>query len=162
MTSAPTIGHGHDGCAPRPLIDAFLVATMIAFATTSLLFDRAAAMDLVAADSVDPFGRLLWQFGTAYDPLVALNPLFLRVMSGISAFVFGPFYVWAALALWRGDPRLRTPAILYAAAMLYSMALHFAVELMGDLPPTNVAVFVLVYTPYCALPIALLTRVRRA
>lgn len=145
----------------RPLLDACLVATLIAFAATSLLFDRAAALDHVAPDSTDPFGRWLWQFGTSYDPLVAQNPLFLRIMSGVSAFVFGPFYLWAARALWRGDPRLRVPALVYASTMLYSMFVHIAVELVGELPPPDLVVFALVYAPYCALPVALVARVAR-
>jgi EXPERA (EXPanded EBP superfamily) len=144
---------------PRSRFDVLLAATMLAFAVTSLLFDRAAALDLVAADSPDLFGRLLWQFGVAYDPLVAHNPLFLRVMSGVSAFGFGPFYLWGARALWRGDPRLRVPALVYASVMSYSMLVHVAVELHGELPPPDLLVFVLVYAPYCALPIALLARV---
>ncbi len=143
----------------RPLFDAFLVATMVAFAATSLLFDRAAALDHVAADSTDPFGRWLWQFGMAYDPLVAQNPLFLRVMSGISAFIYGPFYLWAARALWRGDARLRVPALVYGSTMLYSMIVHLVVELAGELPPTDLLVFALVYAPYCAFPVALVARV---
>lgn len=143
----------------RPMADAFLVATLLAFAATSLLFDRAAALDHVAPDSPDPFGRWLWQFGNAYDPLVAQNPLFLRVMSGLSAFVFGPFYLWAARALWRGDGRLRVAALVWACAMTYSMVVHVAVELWGELPPTDLLVFALVYAPYCALPVALVARV---
>lgn len=152
MTPRPALGR-------RTLFDAFLVATMVAFAATSFLFDRAAALDLVAADSPDPFGRMLWQFGTSYDPLVAQNPLFLRVMSGISAFAFGPFYLWAARALWRGDERLRIPAIVYACTMSYSMVVHVAVEFLGELPPTDTLIFALVYAPYCILPAALLARV---
>jgi hypothetical protein len=143
----------------RTTLDAMLVATMVAFAGTSFLFDRAAALDHVSPDSSDPFGRWLWWFGTNYDPLVAANPWFLRVMSGISAFVMGPFYLWAARALWRGDPRLKAPALIYAAVMLYSMVVHIAVEVWGDMPPPNLVVFTLMYAPYCALPILLVRRV---
>jgi hypothetical protein len=142
----------------RSLLDAMLVATMVAFAGTSFLFDRAAALDLVAPDSSDPFGRWLWWFGTNYDPLVAENPWFLRVMSGISAFVMGPFYLWAARALWRNDPRLRVPALVYAVAMTYSMIVHIAVELWGATPPPSLLVFTMMYLPYCALPILLVRR----
>lgn len=147
--------------APRTFADAAIVATLVGFAATSLLFDRAAALDLVAADSADPFGRWLWWFGTTYDPLVAQNPWFLRVMSGISAFVYGPFYLWAAVALWRRNATLRMPALVYASTMLYSMVVHVAVEVWGDVPPLDMLVFSLVYLPYCVLPVALVLRCRQ-
>lgn len=135
--------------------DGLVVVTLLGFAATSFLFDRAAAMDLVAPDSVDPFGRALWAYGRRFDPLVAENPLFLRVMSGISAFVFGPFYLWAARALWRGDARLVAAAPWYAAAMVYSMVVHVIVELRHDVPPPSVLAMLLIYVPYVALPLAL-------
>jgi hypothetical protein len=147
--------------APRTFADAAIIATLVGFAATSLLFDRAAALDLVARDSADPFGRMLWWFGTHYDPLVAQNPWFLRVMSGISAFVFGPFYLWAAMALWRRNASLRLPALVYASTMLYSMVVHVAVEVWGDVPPPDLVVFSLVYLPYVVLPVALALRSRR-
>ena len=90
----------------------------MAFAATSFLFDRAAAMDTVGPDSADPFGRALWMYGMRFDPLVAENPLFLRLMSGISAFVFGPFYVVLAWGLVKGRNWIRMPTIVWASAML--------------------------------------------
>ncbi len=144
----------------RGLIDALLAITLVAFALTSFGFDRAAALDLVAADSPDPFGRWLHWYGIRFDPLVAANPLFLRVMSGVSAFVFGPFYLWAARALWRGDPRLARPAEIYLALMIYSMVVHVAVELWGELPAPDRVVLALVYAPYLVVPFALVRRAR--
>jgi emopamil binding protein len=140
--------------------DALVVMTLVGFAATSFLFDRAAALDLVAPDSADPFGRALWAYGRRFDPLVAENPLFLRVMSGISAFVFGPFYLWAARALWRGDARLVVAAPWYAAAMIYSMLVHVIVELRHDVPPPSTLAMLLIYVPYVALPLALPWRAR--
>jgi EXPERA (EXPanded EBP superfamily) len=143
--------------APTPLRwpDGLVLVTLVGFAATSFLFDRAAALDLVAPDSADPFGRALWSYGQRFDPLVAENPLFLRVMSGISAFVFGPFYLWAARALWRADPRLLGVAPWYAAAMLYSMVVHIVVELRHEVPPPDTVLLLLIYLPYVALPLAL-------
>lgn len=146
----------------RSTLDALVVVTLVAFAVTSLGFDRAAAMDLVAADSPDPFGRWLYWYGLRFDPLVAANPLFLRVMSGVSAFAFGPFYLWAARALWRGDGRLRRPAEIHAALMTYSMLVHVAVELWGDLPAPDRLVLALVYAPYLLVPVVLVRRARAA
>ena len=140
--------------------DGLIIATLLSFAATSFLFDRAAAMDLVAPDSIDPFGRALHWYGVRYDPLVAENPLFLRIMSGISAFVFGPFYLWAARALWRGDARLHRASLLYGAAMIYSMVVHVLVEVWHDVSPPSPIILVGVYLPYVALPLALPRRAK--
>ena len=145
----------------RPLLDAFLVATLCAFAATSMLVDRTAALDIIGPDSADPFARAMYWYGVRYDPLVVANPLFLQVMSAISAFVFGPLYLWLARALWRRDAAIRVPALLYVVAMLYSMVVHVAVEVWGELPPPNMLVFVGVYTPYLVVPLLLAWRVRR-
>ena len=96
-----------------------------------------------------------------YDPLVVANPLFLQVMSGISAFVFGPLYFWLARGLWRRDPKVRAPALFWVVAMIYSMIVHVAVELWGELPPPNLMVFVGVYAPYVVVPLLVAWRVRR-
>lgn len=145
----------------RSLSDAFLVATLCAFAATSLLVDRTAALDIIGPESADPFARAMYWYGVRYDPLVVANPLFLQVMSAISAFVFGPLYLWLARALWRRDSAIRVPALLYSVAMLYSMIVHVAVELWGEMPPPNMLVFVGVYTPYVLVPLLLAWRVRR-
>jgi len=145
----------------RTVLDAFLVATLCAFAATSLLCDRTAALDIIAPDSADPFARAVYWYGVRYDPLVVANPLFLQVMSGISAFVFGPLYLWLARGLWRRDRSIRLPALLYVATMLYSMVVHLAAEIWGELPPPHWDVFVAVYAPYVVVPIALAWRLRR-
>lgn len=142
------------------LLDALLIATFASFALTSFLFDRTAALDIVGPDSSDPFARAVWWYGNKYDPLVAANPLFLQVMSGLSAFVFGPFYLYLCHGLWKRSPSVRVPAIAYAWTMLYSMVVHTAVELWGDLPPPNLLVFVGVYAIYGIAPALLLWRMR--
>jgi hypothetical protein len=146
--------------APRPRAgDGLLLALLLGFAATSFLFDRAAGLDRVAPDSPDPFGRAVWEYGRRFDPLVAENPLFLRVMSWLSAFVFGPIYIaLVAARLLRG----RWPAALALAwswAMLYSMVLHVALELLWPQPP-NLPVFAAVYAPYVLAPVMLLRRLK--
>lgn len=141
-------------------IDAFFVVTFASFALTSFLFDRTAALDIIGPDSADPFARAIYWYGVRYDPLVLENPLFLQVMSGISAFVFGPFYLWLVRGFVRRDERIRIPAIVYAWMMLYSMVVHLAVELWGELPPPNIPVFVGVYAIYVIAPVLLLWRMR--
>jgi hypothetical protein len=145
---------------PHRSIDLFFVATFAGFAATSLLFDRTAALDIIGPDSIDPFARALYWYAIRYDPLVVENPLFLRLMSAISAFVFGPLYIYLAHGFWRQRARIRTAGLVYGWVMVYSMVVHIVVELWGELPPPNLVVFWLVYAIYLVVPILLLWRLR--
>jgi hypothetical protein len=139
-------------------IDRLLIASLLGFCATSWLFDRAAALDWVGPDVADPFGRALWWYGQNFDPLVAENPLFLRVMSGISAFAFGALYPVLAWGIAKRRNWVRGPSIVYAAMMLYSMFVHVVVELTCDTPPPNLPVFLGTYVPYIVVPAVLAWR----
>jgi hypothetical protein len=152
---------GDDSRTPIDRIDAILVITMLAFAGTSLLFDRCAALDIIAADSADPFARAIHWYGQRYDPLVVANPLWLRIMSALSAFVYGPLYLWLAYARLRHGRWPRLAATAWAWTLLYSMVVHLAVELLGDLNPPDLVVFAGVYAPYVIAPALLLRRLGR-
>jgi hypothetical protein len=147
----------------RPLdrTDAVLAVTLLAFAATSLLFDRCAALDIIAADSADPFARAIHWYGERYDPLVVANPLWLRIMSAISAFVYGPLYLYFAWSLLRRGRWPRIAAAAWAWTLLYSMVVHLLVELFGELNPPDLVVFVGVYAPYVIAPALVLARLRR-
>ena len=131
------------------------------FAVTSFCFDRLAALDV---DFHDPnagfFATAFRSYGEAVDPLTLVNPKWLQVMSGISAFVFGPFYLVLIAAFVRGDDRIRLPAIAYVAAMVYSVVVHVTMEFVGDVPPVAVGPMLATYTPYLLLPLALAWRMR--
>ncbi len=143
------------------LWDWVLIITLLAMALAALCMDRSAALDLCSADSPDPFGRALWGYGERYDPLVSQNPHFLRVMSGVSAFVFGPLEVIIAYGIWQRRAWVRTPAFVWSVAMLYSMVVHTIIELWGDVPPPNPVIAVAAYLAYIIVPVALLWRMRR-
>lgn len=141
-------------------LDAFFVITLAAFAATSLLCDRTGALDIIGPDSSDPFARAVYWYGVRYDPLIVENPLFLQVMSGISAFVFGPIHAILSWGFARRSNRIRTLGIVWAWTMLYSMLVHIAVEIWGPLPPPQPLVFVGTYAVYAIAPILLLWRFR--
>lgn len=142
-----------------PWYDRVLVGWALLFATTSFVFDRAAAL---TSGPLDPHatgihGAFYW-YASTYDPLIALNPLWLQIVSGISAFVFGPFYLTLAFALVRRRAWIRPVALAYCVAMLYSMVLFLGVHGWGEPRPPSLAIAVGVYTPYVLFPLALLRR----
>jgi hypothetical protein len=135
--------------------DRWLVLGFLVFAATSFMVDRLAALD------VDFCGEQRMD-GQHLDPLFLANPQWLRVMSGISAWVFGPMYLLMAWAFVRGVEAIRLPAIAWAVAILYSMVVHLWMEFFGELPPPNAPLLLAIYLPYVALPCAVLWRLRSA
>lgn len=152
-------GTGTEGQPGPRAIDRALIAVALGFATTSLLFDRMAAIE---PGPIEPAtgglkGAFYW-YASTYDPLIVQNPLWLQIMSGVSAFVFGPFYLLLAYALWRRRAWIRLPALAYASVMLYSMVVFLGVHSFGEPRPPMLWLVVLVYLPYVLFPIALLAR----
>ncbi len=146
--------------ADRPS-DRWYIAGFLLFACTSILVDRLAALDVDVCAEQRMWGALCW-YGRELDPLYLANPQWLRVMSGISAWVFGPIYPWLAWGFWRGSDAVRGPAIAWAVALLYSMVVHLWMELFGDHPPPHPGWLLAIYLPYLVLPAATLWRLRSA
>jgi hypothetical protein len=141
--------------------DRYLILFFLVFACTSLFVDRLAALD-VDFCAEQPMGGALCWYGRTIDPLFLANPQWLRVMSGISAWVFGPLYLLLGWAFWRGVEAARGPALAWAVVILYSLVLHLWMEFFGDYPSPRPAVLLLVYLPYVVIPIAVILRLRDA
>lgn len=140
-------------------VDRALLVVALSFACTSALFDRMAALEPGPLEPASEGLRgFFYWWGATYDPLIALNPLWLQIVSGISAFVFGPFYVLLAYALVRRRAWIRWPAVVYAAVMLYSMVLFLGVHTFGEPRPPVMWLVGLLYAPYVLFPLALLWR----
>jgi hypothetical protein len=99
------------------------------------------AADLVNAVSrPDPESSYFWAravynayaYGT--DPLLIANPMFLRIMTAISAFLFGPFYIVLIISFIKGWNRIRPFALVYAGMIIESMIVLVGVEFAGDFP----------------------------
>jgi hypothetical protein len=98
------------------------------------------AADLVnAVMRPDPESGYFWAravynaYALGNDPLLIANPLFLRVMTAISAFLFGPFYIVLVLAFVKGKNWIRPFALVYVGMIVESMIVLLVVEFAGDL-----------------------------
>lgn len=143
----------------RPL-DLALILGFVSFAVTSGVVDRLAALDVDFCAEQSLGGSLCW-YGRNLDPLFLANPQWLRVISGVSAWVFGPLYLALAWGFWRGIDAVRAPALAWAIAISYSMVLHLWMEFFGDHPPPRPGLLMLVYLPYLLLPLLVLWRLRQ-
>jgi hypothetical protein len=138
-----------------------IVVLFLFFAFTSFCSDALGALNVDLHTSGFFTARALLAFGEACDPLLLENPLWLRFMLGVSAFVFGPMNLAIAYGLWAGKPWVRELSIVYATAILYSMIVYGGTELFGPLPPTNLALWLTANGPYAAAPAWLLVHMLR-
>lgn len=143
--------------------DWFFVIILWAFAFTSLLSDSIGALGIpITADSANPLVAGNYWYGHGTDPLFLAHPPWLRIMTFVSAFVFGPFYAVAGWAFLKGRAWIRIPSLMYTSAMLYSMTLWLGMELTGDYPVENWPKWLAFNGPYFVVPVVLAWRMRAA
>jgi hypothetical protein len=145
----------------HPLDRLFLVAFPI-FAFTSLVLEQWIVWGVDLRQATDPLGRAWKWYAETLDPLLLDRLLSIRVMFGIDAFVFGPFYLVLFYAFLRRRNWIRMPALLYGAAMFYSVVVYILMEIFSEhAAQTNLPMVLLIGAPYTAVPLLLMYRVWR-
>ena len=91
------------------------------------------AVSRPAPDSTYFWARATFElYAENTDPLLVANPEWLRAMTLLSSFLFGPFYVVLVLAFIKGWNGIRPWALLYAGMILESMFILLFVEFRGE------------------------------
>jgi hypothetical protein len=89
----------------------------------------------------------------------------MRFVTGLSAFVYGPFYLVLVYAFIKGKNRIHVPAIMYGTAIsVITGVIVFGVEFFGE-PEwrcQNPGKFLPLNLPYVLIPILLIIRMRKA
>ena len=88
----------------------------------------------------------------------------MRLVTGLSAFVYGPFYLLLAWALVKGKNWIQVPAIIYATMIsTITGVVVFGVEFFGEpeFRVLNVGKFLPLNLPYVLIPLLLLIRMRK-
>ena len=122
----------------RPLgqrgYDWIFIIVFSAFVFTSFAADLVNAVSRPDPDSGYFWARAVYNaYALGNDPLLIANPTFLRAMTAISAFLFGPFYIVLVIAFIKGKNWIRPFALLYAGMIIESMIVLLVVEFAGDL-----------------------------
>ncbi len=108
------------------------------------------------------------------DPLLIANPRFLQVGAGVSALVFGTFYVLLVYAFIAGREWIRKPSFIYTGMVVQTTFIVVMVGLAGDARLfeavcntaydytfTNVPKALAYNLPYIIVPILLTARLWR-
>jgi hypothetical protein len=148
----------------RP-IDIVFVAVFAAFTVTSLISDLLPTIGVdISHPSSNFFVNSNWWYVHDTDPLFMTPPVWMRIVTGLSAFVYMPFYVLLVIALIRGWNGIQLPSVMYATMIAgITGVIVFGVEFFGEAQwvTPNPVKFLAFNLPYVLLPILLLIRMRK-
>lgn len=146
-------------------IDVFFAIVFVLFAVTSGISDAVPTLGIeMTPDSANPLARANYWYAIDADPLFMHPPVWMRFVTGLSAFVYGPFYLVLAWALVKGKNWIQLPAVIYATMIsTITGVIVFGVEFFGEpeLRTLNPVKFLGFNLPYVLLPILLLVRMRK-
>jgi EXPERA (EXPanded EBP superfamily) len=148
----------------RP-IDAVFAVFFSIFIVTCIISDAVEGLGIPqTADSPNILAQWNYSYSSLHDPLYGHEPLWLRFISGTSAFLYLPFYVILIISLIKGWNRIQLFAVIYATMIISLTAIPiFGVEFFGgpgERTPDPVG-FLLFNGPYVLIPLILLIRMRK-
>ncbi|HJP74294.1 MAG TPA: emopamil-binding family protein [Pseudonocardiaceae bacterium] len=146
-------------------IDIFFAIVFSAFFVTSLISDL---LPTVGVNFSHPTGNFFVDSNYWYahdaDPLFMHPPAWMRIVTGLSAFGYMPFYAVLVYALLTGRNWIQLPAVIYAT-MIVSLTgiVVFGVEFFGEPQwrTPDPAKFLPFNLPYVLVPLLLLIRMRK-
>ncbi|MFO0594561.1 MAG: emopamil-binding family protein [Myxococcaceae bacterium] len=146
-------------------IDIFFAIVFVLFAVTSGISDAIPTLGIeMTPDSPNALARANYWYAIDADPLFMHPPVWMRFVTGLSAFVYGPFYLVLAWCLVKGKNWIQLPAVIYAT-MISSITgvIVFGVEFFGEpeFRTLNPVKFLSFNSPYVLLPLLLLVRMRK-
>ncbi len=148
----------------RPIDIVFLVVFSV-FIVTCIISDSVEGLGLdQVPNSPNILVRWNFNYSSHYDPLYGSHPLWLRFISGTSAFVYVLFYVLLIFALVRAWNWIQLYAVIYATMIISLTGIPiFGVEFFGPVGQRTPEplIFLLYNGPYVLFPLLLLIRMRK-
>ncbi|MBB5632414.1 hypothetical protein BKA04_000637 [Cryobacterium mesophilum] len=146
-------------------IDIFFLVIFSLFIVTSLISDLLPTLGVDFSRPSDNFfvNSNYWYAHDA-DPLFLHPPVWMRFVTGLSAFVYPVFYVLLVISIVRGWNWIQLPSVIYATAIaVITGVVVFGVEFFGEpeFQTQNPVKFLAFNLPYVLIPILLLIRMRK-
>lgn len=156
--------------------DWFFIVVFTVFIGSSFTGDIVNMVSRPDPDSDFFLARVVYHvYAGGTDPLLIANPRFLQVGAGVSALVFGTFYVLLVYCFIRGREWIRKPSFIYTGMVVQTTFIVVMVGFAGDAPLfqavcntvydytfTNVPKALAYNLPYIVVPILLTARMWRA
>jgi hypothetical protein len=134
--------------------DIFFIVAFSFFAFSSFFSDAWHALGLLEGDAFWSRANR-WYAEIAADEYFAAEHDYLRVGTGISAFIYGPFYLVLVYAFAKGKNWIRPMALVYVGSMLHGMTEYIAWEYWLGPAPGETLIFWAFNGPYAIVPILL-------
>lgn len=148
----------------RPF-DIVLLGFFCLFIVTCIISDSIPTLGIPqTAHTTNLFAQWNYTYSSANDPLYEHPPIWLRFITGTSAFVYLPFYVILVLSLIRGWNWIQLPSVIYATMIISLTGIPiFGVEFFGDAAQRtpHPVIFLLYNGAYVLVPLLLLIRMRK-
>jgi hypothetical protein len=148
----------------RPVDIVFLVIFSL-FIITCIISDSVEGLGL---DQVPNSPNILVQwnytYASSFDPLYQSHPIWLRFISGTSAFVYILFYILLIISIVKGFNWIQLYSVIYASMIISLTGIPiFGVEFFGPAAERtpNPAAFLAYNGPYILFPLLLLIRMRK-
>ena len=146
-------------------IDIFFAVIFFVFAITSVISDALPTLGVsMSPNSTNALARANYWYAATTDPLFMNPPVWMRFVTGLSAFVYGPFYLILVYSLIKGKNGIQLPSVIYATMIsTITGIIVFGVEFFGEpeFRTPNVLKFLAFNLPYVLLPLLLLVRMRK-
>jgi len=145
--------------------DYFFIVFFSLFFITSMISDLIPTWygELVP-NHPNPLMQANYDYAKGCDPLFLHPPFWMRIVTGLSAFVYGPFYLVLVWAFIKGKNWIQVPAIIYGTMIsVITGILVFGVEFFGE-PEwqcQNPGKFLPLNLPYVIIPMLLIIRMRK-
>ncbi|MFW8744849.1 EXPERA domain-containing protein [Mesorhizobium japonicum] len=148
----------------RP-VDIFFLVIFSLFIVTCIISDSVEGLGLdQVANSTNVLVQWNYWYSSNFDPLYQSHPLWLRFISGTSAFVYVLFYVLLIISIVRRWNWIQLPSVIYATMIISLTGIPiFGVEFFGPVGERtpNPGIFLAYNLPYIVVPLLLLIRMRK-
>ena len=145
--------------------DYFFIVMFSLFFITSMIADMVPTLfGNLDPNSSNVLMRLNYDYAKDNDILFLTPPVWMRFVTGLSAFVYAPFYLVLVYSLIKGKNRVQVPSIIYGSAIFFiTGVVVFGVEFFGE-PQwrcQNPGKFLPYNLPYVLVPLLLMIRMRK-
>ena len=108
--------------------------------------------------------RLNYSYASVNDPLFLHPPIWMRFVTGLSAFAYAPFYLFLVYALVKGKNGIQLFSVIYGTLIVgITGVIVFGVEFFGE-PQWRTPhpwSFLAYNLPYVLIPLLLIVRMRK-
>mgnify|MGYP001243125559 CR=1 FL=1 len=101
---------------------------------------------------------LVHWYGRNFDPLLIARPPFWMATPWLDSLLFGPYYVAALYAFWKGRNWIRMPSVIWASVMLTNVTIILSEEIAGPHATPQLPMVLFANAAWLLFPVLVLVR----